>query len=152
MVVDKAEQIRDRRSLSLTIDKIAAGGWLILSGPWGRLGNTPKRIARFVAEWGQGFQSYALTEPLAQQCDVDDSNIIWVRDIAFPPLCDHHFLPFRGVAHVVHQPQGSRVTGLSKLIPVVNAAAGRLKNRVQERTTQEIADALRNPEPLGRAG
>lgn len=134
-------------------EQIAAGVRLILAGLGENadrdgLKDTPERVARFFAEWGQGYRPHALTESLERQFDVDYSDVVWVRDIAFASLCEHHLLPFRGVAHIGYQPQESRVTGLSKLARVVNAAAGRLQ--VQERMTQQIADAIQETlHPLG---
>ena len=147
--------IDDIAALADPIDKqqIAAGIRLILSGLGEDLSrdglkDTPERVARFFAEWGQGYRANALTEPLERQFDVDYDDVVWVRDIAFTSLCEHHLLPFRGVAHIGYQPQENRVTGLSKLARVVNAAAGRLQ--VQERMTRQIADALEAAlNPLG---
>jgi GTP cyclohydrolase I len=75
--------------------------------------------------------------------------LVVVRDISFYSLCEHHLLPFFGLAHVGYLPQG-RIIGLSKLPRLVDAFARRLQ--VQERMTSEIADALqRHLEPRGVA-
>ncbi|MCL5116710.1 MAG: GTP cyclohydrolase I FolE [Firmicutes bacterium] len=130
---------------SIDMARIASGVELILRGlgediTRDGLKDTPDRVARFFAEWGQGYRPGAILEPLERQFDVAYDDVVWVRDIAFTSLCEHHLLPFRGVAHIGYQPQQGRVTGLSKLARVVNAAAGRLQ--VQERMTGEIADAI----------
>ncbi len=65
--------------------------------------------------------------------------LVVVRDIAFSSLCEHHLLPFVGVAHVAYLP-GRRILGLSKLARVVELHARRLQ--VQERMTQQVADWL----------
>jgi len=65
--------------------------------------------------------------------------MVLVRDISFTSMCEHHLLPFSGVAHVAYLPNG-RVTGLSKLARVVDEVARR--PQVQERMTQTIADML----------
>ncbi len=65
--------------------------------------------------------------------------LVLVRDIPFTSMCEHHLLPFGGVAHVGYIPHG-RVTGLSKLARVVEEVAHR--PQVQERMTQTIADLI----------
>ena len=65
--------------------------------------------------------------------------MVVVRDIPFHSLCEHHLLPFIGVAHVAYLP-GERIVGLSKLARVVDHFARRLQ--VQERMTQQIAHWL----------
>jgi len=69
----------------------------------------------------------------------DYDELVIVRDIAFSSLCEHHLLPFVGVAHVAYLP-GARIVGLSKLARVVELYARRLQ--VQERMTTQIADWL----------
>ena len=65
--------------------------------------------------------------------------LVIVRDISFSSLCEHHLMPFTGVAHVAYLP-GARIVGLSKLARVVELYARRLQ--VQERMTTQIADWL----------
>ncbi|MBC8452900.1 MAG: GTP cyclohydrolase I, partial [Chloroflexi bacterium] len=65
--------------------------------------------------------------------------LVLVRDIPFTSMCEHHLLPFTGVAHVGYIPHG-RVTGLSKLARVVEEVAKR--PQVQERMTQTVADLI----------
>jgi len=69
--------------------------------------------------------------------DYDD--LVLVRDIEFYSLCEHHLLPFFGIAHVAYLPNG-KIVGLSKVARLVNMFARRLQ--VQERMTHEIAHAL----------
>jgi GTP cyclohydrolase I len=69
----------------------------------------------------------------------DGAQLVTVRDIRFYSLCEHHLLPFFGVAHVEYVPAGS-IIGLSKLARVVDVYARRLQ--VQERLTVEVADAV----------
>jgi len=79
----------------------------------------------------------------------DHDELVLVRDISFSSMCEHHMLPFIGVAHIGYLPGPSgRVTGLSKLARVVDGYARRLQ--VQERLTTQIASALETVlEPIG---
>jgi GTP cyclohydrolase IA len=65
---------------------------------------------------------------------------VMLRGIQFVSLCEHHMLPFTGVAHVAYLPSHGRVTGLSKLARTVDVYARRLQ--MQERLTSQVADAL----------
>lgn len=100
--------------------------------------DTPKRVARMYAEMFQGLH----LDP-GRHLDVtfpeEYDEIVLVRDIDFTSMCEHHLLPFRGVAHVAYIPDG-RVTGLSKLARVVEEVSRR--PQVQERMTQTIADLV----------
>ena len=67
--------------------------------------------------------------------------MVLVRDIAFYSLCEHHLTPFFGVAHVAYIPsKNGHITGVSKIVRLVRAAAARLQ--LQERLTSTIADTL----------
>ena len=74
--------------------------------------------------------------------DENYDEIVLVRDIPLYSLCEHHLLPFFGRVHVAYLPQKDRVTGLSKLVRVVDGFARRLQ--LQERLTQQIADTIMN--------
>ena len=104
------------------------------------LRETPARVARMFAEIfdGLGRDPGKLIKPL--RGDRHDE-IVLVRDIPFYSMCEHHFLPFLGKAHVAYVPRG-KVCGLSKLARVVEAVSRR--PQVQERMTTEIADVLMN--------
>ncbi len=99
---------------------------------------TPRRVAKMYEEMFVG-----LTLDPGRHLDVtfEESydEIVLVRDIEFTSMCEHHLLPFKGVAHVAYIPNG-RVTGLSKLARVVDEVARR--PQVQERMTQTIADLI----------
>ena len=71
---------------------------------------------------------------------VDTDEMVLVRDIELFSVCEHHLLPFHGVAHVGYIPQNGQVAGLSKLARLVELYARR--PQVQERLTQQVADAL----------
>lgn len=99
---------------------------------------TPRRVAKMYAEMFAGLHqdpARHLRVTFAENYD----EIVLVRDIRFTSMCEHHLLPFSGVAHVAYIPNG-RVTGLSKLARVVEEVARR--PQVQERLTQEVADLI----------
>ena len=104
------------------------------------LQNTPGRVARAYAETFAGlWQDPA--EVLATVFDEDHDELVLVKDIPMYSTCEHHLVPFHGVAHVGYIPgEDGRVTGLSKLARLVEVYARR--PQVQERMTAQIADAL----------
>ncbi len=99
---------------------------------------TPARVARMYAELFMGLHlnpGRHLKKVFAEQYD----ELVLVRDISFNSMCEHHLLPFIGVAHVGYLPRG-KVVGLSKLARVVEEVSHR--PQVQERMTHQIADLL----------
>ena len=103
------------------------------------LQDTPARVARAYAESFAGLHADP-AEVLAKKFAVDHQELVIVRDIEMYSTCEHHLLPFHGVAHIGYLPQGGVVTGLSKLARLVDLYARR--PQVQERLTGQIADAL----------
>ena len=104
------------------------------------LRNTPQRVARAYAELTAGMRTEP-AEVLATTFDLGHQELVLVKDIAVYSLCEHHLMPFHGVAHVGYIPGSSgRITGLSKLARLVGVYANRLQ--VQERMTTQIAEAL----------
>lgn len=102
--------------------------------------NTPARVARAYAELSKGLREHP-AEVLATTFDLGHEELIIVRDIEVQSLCEHHMLPFHGVAHIGYIPGADgRITGLSKLARLVEVYARRLQ--VQERLTAQIADAM----------
>ena len=101
--------------------------------------DTPDRIARAGREMYAGLRQDP-AEVLAKRFRVDTEEMVLVRDIELYSVCEHHLLPFHGVAHVGYIPSKEGVTGLSKLARLVEVYARR--PQVQERLTQQIADAL----------
>jgi GTP cyclohydrolase IA len=100
---------------------------------------TPERVHRMYTELTAGY--HVDPERLINGAifDVDYSEMVIVKDIPFYSLCEHHLLPFFGVAAVAYIPRG-RVLGLSKIPRIVEMYARRLQ--VQERLTQQVADFL----------
>ena len=104
------------------------------------LQNTPARVARAYAETFAGLWQDPY-EVLATVFDEDHDEMVLVKDIPMYSTCEHHLVPFHGVAHVGYIPgEDGRVTGLSKLARLVDMYARR--PQVQERMTRQIADAL----------
>lgn len=104
------------------------------------LRDTPARVARsyeeLLAGMGQDPQ-----EILAATFDVGHDELVLVKDIELWSMCEHHLVPFTGLAHVGYIPgEGGHVTGLSKLARLVDCFGRR--PQVQERLTTQIADAL----------
>ena len=100
---------------------------------------TPDRIARACRELFTGLQA-SPADVLEKHFDVDTDELVLVKDIELYSVCEHHLLPFHGVAHVGYIPSNGQVVGLSKLARLVELYARR--PQVQERITQQVADAL----------
>lgn len=104
------------------------------------LRETPQRMARAYAELFAGL-SEDPAHHLDKVFDVGHDEMVLVRDIPMYSVCEHHLLPFHGVAHVGYIPgPDGRVTGLSKLARLVEGYARR--PQVQERLTAQVADAM----------
>lgn len=110
---------------------------------------TPHRVSKALRDLTSGYKEDAEAIVRSAIFNVDNEEIVLVRDIDFSSLCEHHMLPFLGRAHVAYLPRG-KVVGLSKLARVVDVYARRLQ--VQERMTTQVATALHNAlEPAGVA-
>ena len=112
------------------------------------LKETPARVARSYVEIFAGM-TQTPEDVLTTTFEIGHEELILVRDIEIYSTCEHHLVPFHGVAHVGYIPgRDGRVTGLSKLARLVDVYARR--PQVQERLTSQIADALcEHLEPLG---
>ena len=104
------------------------------------LQDTPARVARAYAEmFGGLFESPQ--DVLDTTFDLGHQELVLVKDIEVQSVCEHHLLPFHGVAHVGYIPgEDGRITGLSKLARLVEVFARR--PQVQERLTSQVADSL----------
>ncbi len=108
---------------------------------------TPKRVAEMYDEILSGMKEDPERE-LEVIFEKDHDEIILLKDIPLYSICEHHLLPFTGKACVAYIPKGNRVTGLSKLVRVVDILSKRLQ--VQERLTTDIADVImRKLKPKG---
>lgn len=100
---------------------------------------TPKRIALMYQEIFSGLNKDP-KDYLEFFYETDHDELVLVKDIPLYSMCEHHFLPFIGKAHVAYIPKEGRVTGLSKLAKVVEIIASR--PQLQERITKEVADTI----------
>jgi len=110
---------------------------------------TPQRVARMYGELFEGYGQNvdAIIGDAKFEVAYGEGEMVAVADIAFASLCEHHMLPFTGRAHVAYLPR-THVVGLSKIPRIVDMYSRRLQ--VQERMTNEIADALDAAlDPLG---
>jgi GTP cyclohydrolase I len=128
----------DRPGIDLAAAQRAAGDFLAALGielEAEELRETPARMARAYAELFESEPFHLTTFPN----DAGYDELVLARDIPFRTVCEHHLLPFSGVAHVGYLP-GKRILGLSKLARLVEHFAAR--PQTQERLTKQIADCL----------
>jgi GTP cyclohydrolase I len=110
------------------------------------LQETPYRVLKAFLEYTEGYRENPNTH-LEKIFEVDHQELVLVKDIEFHSVCEHHFAPFFGVAHVGYIPN-KKITGLSKIARMVEGYAKRYQ--VQERLTSQIASAMEDVlEPKG---
>jgi len=100
---------------------------------------TPERMEKSIKFLTQGYNQKVEDVLHNALFDVDYDEMVIVKDIEFYSQCEHHLIPFFGKAHIAYVPQG-KVIGLSKIPRIVDIFSRRLQ--VQERLTQQIADAI----------
>jgi len=101
---------------------------------------TPMRVAEMYSELLQGMAE-SPDGQLSVTFSSDHDEMVMVKQIPFASLCEHHLIPFIGVAHLAYIPnEDGRITGLSKLARLVDAHSHRLQ--LQERLTSEIAESI----------
>lgn len=118
----------------------------ILAQFWGDLvpNDTSKRVLKY---WGEFYPSKENIETFFKVFKCDNDELVLIKDIPYQSLCEHHLLPFFGVAHISYIPQG-KVLGLSKFGRIVDYYAKR--PQIQERLTKEIGDIINSKlSPLG---
>jgi GTP cyclohydrolase I len=103
------------------------------------LSRTPERVGQAYAEFFSGVGVDPLTHLLDALEGAPDGELVVMRGIEFRSICEHHLLPFLGVAHIAYAPS-DRIVGLGRLPRVVDTIASR--PQLQERLGEEIADAL----------
>ena len=134
----------DREAVIATIHTLI--GQLGLDPDSEGLAETPRRIADMYLELFEGLRLDAAAQ-LAVQFDEAHDEMVILKDIPFYSMCEHHFLPFHGTAHVGYLPDG-KIVGLSKIARAVEIFARR--PQVQERLTSQIANAIESA--LGAKG
>jgi GTP cyclohydrolase IA len=100
---------------------------------------TPRRIADMYEELFSGLHENPMALLTTGFEEEKHKEMVLVKDIPFASMCEHHLMPFRGLAHVGYIPQG-RIVGISKIARVVETLARR--PQVQERLTSQVADLL----------
>jgi GTP cyclohydrolase IA len=103
------------------------------------LAQTPKRVARMYEEIFAGMNSDPKDFLDVSFTEYHDE-LVLVKDIPIYSMCEHHFLPFYGMAHIAYIPKGGKVVGISKLARVVETYARR--PQLQERLTSQVADCI----------
>jgi GTP cyclohydrolase I len=103
------------------------------------LKETPKRVAEMYADLFSGLHKDPAKE-LTTFKQSEHEEMVIVKNIPFYSICEHHLVPFFGQAHIAYIPKKGRVTGLSKLVRVLEGYAKR--PQVQERLTSEVADSI----------
>jgi GTP cyclohydrolase IA len=113
------------------------------------LEETPFRVLKAFAEYTKGYAEDPIAI-LGKSFDVVYDELVLVKDIPFNSMCEHHFAPFFGKAHIAYIPKNNVITGLSKFARLTDAFANRFQ--VQERLTAQIADTIEEVlQPLGVA-
>lgn len=111
------------------------------------LKETPQRVARMFSEILGGVKENPADELRVAHEEKHDEMVL-IKNIPLYSMCEHHLLPFAGIAHVAYIPKGGRIVGLSKIARVVDIFSRRLQ--VQERLTKQIADLImEHLKPLG---
>ena len=136
----------------MDLQKIKEGIELILEGVGedpqrAGLQGTPKRVATMFSQIFGGKDEDPTHELQPMDGEKHDEMVL-IKSIPLYSMCEHHMLPFAGVAHVAYIPKGGRIVGLSKIARVVDIYSRRLQ--VQERLTKQIADLIETQlKPLG---
>ncbi len=109
--------------------------------------NTPERVASMCGEIFEGIDKDPQKE-LEVFLTENHDEIVLLRGIPLYSICEHHLLPFFGRVHIAYIPKNNRITGLSKLVRVIDICAHRLQ--VQERLTTQVAEIMmKKLRPLG---
>jgi GTP cyclohydrolase IA len=128
----------------MDVKKIEKGMRLVLEGigenpDRAGIRETPERVAKMYSEIFSGLETP--TEEILKAIEGESHDeMVLLKDIPFYSMCEHHFLPFIGKAHVAYIPSGGKIVGLSELVKAVEVLAKRLQ--VQERLTTQLVDLI----------
>jgi len=100
---------------------------------------TPRRVADLYGEVFSGLGEDPMSRLVPVAGETHDEMVL-IRDIPLFSMCEHHLLPFTGVAHIAYIPEGGRIVGLSRLTRVLDSFARR--PQVQERLTTQVAESI----------
>ncbi|OFW75111.1 MAG: GTP cyclohydrolase I FolE [Alicyclobacillus sp. RIFOXYA1_FULL_53_8] len=144
VTTDMSDELIDEMTVRFDVEKIQQAVRMILEAigedlTRDGLRETPERVARMFQEIFTGLHTDAAAV-LSAQFHTSHDELVFVKDIPFFSMCEHHLLPFFGKAHIAYIPRNGIVAGLSKLARLVDATAKR--PQVQERMTDEIAQVL----------
>jgi GTP cyclohydrolase I len=143
--------VKDKEK-NVDLKKISRGVKFILEGVGEDperpgLKDTPQRVARMFSEILGGLKENPAKQLQAIQSEKHDEMVL-IKNIPLYSMCEHHLLPFAGVAHIAYIPKAGRIVGLSKIARVVDILCRRLQ--IQERLTKQIADLImEHLKPLG---
>ena len=103
------------------------------------LQETPRRVAELYAEIFSGIDRDPMEHLVPVQGETHEEMVL-IREIPLYSVCEHHLLPFAGMAHIAYIPEGGRIVGLSKIVRVLETYASR--PQVQERLTTQVAESI----------
>ncbi|MCM8766768.1 MAG: GTP cyclohydrolase I FolE [Candidatus Omnitrophica bacterium] len=132
--------------MKMDIMKIEKGMKLIIEGLGENINkknlkDTPKRVAKMYVEIFSGIDIDP-KKVLGKVFKEDYNELVLIKDINFYSICEHHFLPFFGKAHIAYLPDGNNVVGISKIARLVDVLSKR--PQLQERMTNQIVDIIMN--------
>jgi GTP cyclohydrolase I len=104
------------------------------------INRTPERVAEFYKEALYGNNINPLDLVSVSYSSEEHEEIVFIKDISFYSLCEHHLLPFFGKAHIAYIPKKDKLIGVSKLVRLIEIFAARLQ--LQERFTKQISDSV----------
>jgi len=103
------------------------------------LEGTPRRVAELYGEIFSGIDQDPMRHLVPVHGETHEEMVL-IREIPLYSVCEHHLLPFAGMAHVAYIPEGGRIVGLSRIVRVLETYAAR--PQVQERLTTQVAESI----------